>query len=160
METVVAEKKWFQNKSTHNVVNSFVGNYYDAIKIFRKVFLKSHFVLEKVFYHFHPWSTIDKIWFLFNPYFSSSLTELLQQQNRSEISGSMVTRTIWNRTHEGVFGSLNIDDNGDRKIEFSLLDLGRGSSDFKVVKVYHGANNSFQVSFKLYLNWISCSQNF
>ena len=60
----------------------------------------------------------------------------------------MVTQTIWNRTHEGVFGSLNIDSNGDRKIEFSLLDLARGSTDFQVVKVYHGANNSFQVYFR------------
>ena len=73
---------------------------------------------------------------------------MLQYQNRSDITGSMVTQTIWNRTHEGVFGSLNIDSNGDRKIEFSLLDLARGSTDFQVVKVYHGANNSFQVYFR------------
>ena len=72
---------------------------------------------------------------------------MLQRQNRSDITGSMVTQTIWNRTHEGVFGSLNIDSNGDRKIEFSLLDLARGSADFQVVRVYHGANNSFQVYF-------------
>ena len=32
--------KWFQNKSAENIVNSFVGNYYDAVKIFRKGFVQ------------------------------------------------------------------------------------------------------------------------
>ena len=58
----------------------------------------------------------------------------------------MITQHIWKKTHEGVFGALNIDDNGDRKIEFSLLDLKPDDFDFKVVQVYHGANNSFQVN--------------
>ena len=39
VETVV--EKWFQNKSGENIVNSFVGNYYDAVKIFRKEFVQN-----------------------------------------------------------------------------------------------------------------------
>ena len=44
VETVV--DKWFQNKSAENIVNSFVGNYYDAVKIFRKGFVQ---ILEMSF---------------------------------------------------------------------------------------------------------------
>ena len=105
----VAEKI-FDNSSTEHFVNSFVGNYYDAVKIF-----------------------------------SGALTALLPHTNRSLVTGDMLTRSIWNKTHHGVFGSLNIDQNGDRRIEFSLLDLKMDRLDFEVVQVYHGANNSFQV---------------
>ena len=103
-------KKIFDNSSTEHFVNSFVGNYYDAVKIF-----------------------------------SGALTALLPRTNRSLVTGDMLTRSIWNKTHHGVFGSLNIDHNGDRRIEFSLLDLKMDRLDFEVVQVYHGANNSFQV---------------
>ena len=57
----------------------------------------------------------------------------------------MITKHIWNKTYDGIFGGLNIDRRGDRKIEFSLLDLRSNQKDFQVVQVYHGANNSFQV---------------
>lgn len=41
VETVV--EKWFHNKSAENIVNSFVGNYYDAVQIFRKGFVQFSF---------------------------------------------------------------------------------------------------------------------
>lgn len=107
VENVAAEI--FNTSGSGNSVNSFVGNYYDAVKIF-----------------------------------SSALTQLLSKQNRSEINGKMITNNIWSKTHQGVFGSLNIDENGDRKIEFSLLDLKPDKLDFEVVQIYYGANNSFQ----------------
>ena len=108
VETVAS--KTFNNSSGENFVNSFVGNYYDAIKIF-----------------------------------SSALSEVTSRTDRSRVDGKMITDNIWNKTHDGVFGSLNIDKNGDRKIEFSLLDLKHDKEDFEVVQVYHGTNNSFQV---------------
>ena len=115
VETVAS--KTFNNSSAENFVNSFVGNYYDAVKIF-----------------------------------SSALSEVTSRTDRSHVDGKMITENIWNKTHDGVFGSLNIDKNGDRKIEFSLLDLKHDKYDFEVVQVYHGANDSFQVVAKIFLS--------
>ena len=63
-------------------------------------------------------------------------------------TGRVITQNIWNKNYDGIFGGLNIDRSGDRKIEFSLLDLRTDQTDFQVVQVYHGANNSFQVIFR------------
>ena len=103
---------WLESPGSDNsFVNSFVGYYYDAVKIF-----------------------------------SSSFKNLLDQgYNRTMITGDNISRQIWNKTHTGVLGTLNIDSNGDRKIEFSLLDLKPERKDFEVVQIYHGANDSFEV---------------
>ena len=100
-----------ESSGSDNFVNSFVGYYYDAVKIF-----------------------------------SSSFRNLLERgYNRSMITGENISREIWNKTHAGVLGQINIDSNGDRKIEFSLLDLKPGRADFSVVQIYHGSNHSFEV---------------
>jgi hypothetical protein len=44
----------------------------------------------------------------------------------------------------GVAGNVTIDENGDRRADFSLLDLDPESQTFKVVKVYRGMSNTFQ----------------
>ena len=108
VEDVAARLK---SSGSDNFVNSFVGYYYDAVKIF-----------------------------------SSSFKNLLNNgYNRSMITGENLSREIWNKTHAGVLGQININSNGDRMIEFSLLDLKPDKEDFSVVQIYHGSNHSFEV---------------
>ncbi|KAJ8000203.1 hypothetical protein DPEC_G00202400 [Dallia pectoralis] len=51
--------------------------------------------------------------------------------------GSTVTKKMWNRTFHGVTGLLQIDEEGDREIDFALWDMTDVESGiFQVVSVY------------------------
>ncbi|XP_070182696.1 receptor-type guanylate cyclase gcy-28-like, partial [Littorina saxatilis] len=45
-------------------------------------------------------------------------------------NGSEITRRMWNRTFDGITGTVSIDANGDRNADYSLLDLDPVSGKF------------------------------
>ncbi|XP_028821905.1 atrial natriuretic peptide receptor 1 [Denticeps clupeoides] len=54
--------------------------------------------------------------------------------------GLVVTNKMWNRTHHGVTGPMEIDEYGDRKIDFALWDMADTVlGDYKIVAVYNGS---------------------
>ncbi|XP_041355462.1 receptor-type guanylate cyclase gcy-28-like [Gigantopelta aegis] len=48
--------------------------------------------------------------------------------------GAAITRRMWNRTFEGITGTVSIDSNGDRNADYSLLDLNPATDQFEVVE--------------------------
>ncbi|KAG5856481.1 hypothetical protein ANANG_G00008400 [Anguilla anguilla] len=54
--------------------------------------------------------------------------------------GTAVTKRMWNRTYYGVTGSVQIDENGDREIDFALWDMTNNETGvFQIVSVYNGS---------------------
>ncbi|KAJ8398494.1 hypothetical protein AAFF_G00427490 [Aldrovandia affinis] len=54
-------------------------------------------------------------------------------------SGRAVTKRMWNRTYYGVTGLVQIDENGDREIDFALWDMTNNDTGvFQIVSVYNG----------------------
>ena len=43
-----------------------------------------------------------------------------------------MTSRIWNVTHSGVTGNITFDENGDRQVDFVLLDLDPEDNVYKV----------------------------
>lgn len=54
-----------------------------------------------------------------------------------------VTSRIWNVTHSGVTGNITFDENGDRQVDFVLLDLDPEDNVYKV-KIKLLQNSAFQ----------------
>ncbi|XP_069132003.1 atrial natriuretic peptide receptor 1-like [Argopecten irradians] len=52
--------------------------------------------------------------------------------------GYTLTRTMWDRTFQGVTGSVIIDDNGDRDTSYSILDLDPETGEFQVIANFFG----------------------
>ncbi|KAM8767640.1 atrial natriuretic peptide receptor 1 isoform 1-T4 [Acanthopagrus schlegelii] len=54
--------------------------------------------------------------------------------------GDVVTRKMWNRTFSGVMGSLEMDEFGDRQVDFAVWDMtDMESGEFQVVCVYNSS---------------------
>ncbi len=46
--------------------------------------------------------------------------------------GPEITRRLWNRSFDGVFGVAFIDENGDRHLDYELLDYSTSSDSMEV----------------------------
>ncbi|KAJ9595890.1 hypothetical protein L9F63_012909, partial [Diploptera punctata] len=61
--------------------------------------------------------------------YSLALNETLNDGG-TETDGRAITQRMWNRTFEGVTGHVNIDINGDRIADYSLLDMDPETNTF------------------------------
>ncbi|ELT96795.1 hypothetical protein CAPTEDRAFT_124162 [Capitella teleta] len=61
-------------------------------------------------------------------------------------NGMEVTRRMWNRTFDGITGTVSIDENGDRNADYSLLDLNPNTDSFEasVVANYFGNRKIYE----------------
>ncbi|KAK3793475.1 hypothetical protein RRG08_055773, partial [Elysia crispata] len=50
---------------------------------------------------------------------------------------------MWNRSFSGITGTVSIDRNGDRNVDYSLLDLNTDTETFEVVADYFGNNKQY-----------------
>ncbi|XP_013400521.1 atrial natriuretic peptide receptor 1 [Lingula anatina] len=57
--------------------------------------------------------------------------------------GAEITKRMWNRTFEGITGTVSIDENGDRNADYSLLDLNPETQEFEVVANYYGNRKQY-----------------
>ncbi|XP_046544533.1 atrial natriuretic peptide receptor 1-like isoform X1 [Haliotis rubra] len=64
--------------------------------------------------------------------------------NISITNGSEITKRMWNRTFEGITGTVSIDQNGDRNADYSLLDLNPDTDTFEVVANYYGNKKQYE----------------
>ncbi|XP_021340700.1 atrial natriuretic peptide receptor 1-like [Mizuhopecten yessoensis] len=71
--------------------------------------------------------------------YGMALNESLNNIDHSIIKdGYTFTRSMWNRTFQGVTGSVIIDDNGDRETSYSILDLDPNTGEFHVIANFFG----------------------
>ncbi|ESO90424.1 hypothetical protein LOTGIDRAFT_191857, partial [Lottia gigantea] len=75
--------------------------------------------------------------------YSLALNETLEA-NISISNGSHITQRMWNRTFEGITGTVSIDANGDRNADYSLLDMNPENSKFEVVANYYGNKKKYE----------------
>ncbi|XP_045915575.1 atrial natriuretic peptide receptor 1-like [Micropterus dolomieu] len=81
--------------------------------------------------------------------YSQALNETLSEQRGEPGPGSggvrrprgdVVTRRMWNRTFPGVMGSVEMDEFGDRQMDFAVWDMTNvESGEFQVVCVYNSS---------------------
>ncbi|RZF48575.1 hypothetical protein LSTR_LSTR011900 [Laodelphax striatellus] len=63
--------------------------------------------------------------------YSLALNETLRLGG-TQADGQLITQRMWNRTIPGITGDVNIDANGDRVADYSLLDMDPVTSEFRV----------------------------
>ncbi|XP_078031898.1 atrial natriuretic peptide receptor 1 [Epinephelus lanceolatus] len=78
--------------------------------------------------------------------YSQALNETLSEQREGREGGlwrprgDVVTRRMWNRTFSGVMGTVQMDEFGDRQMDFAVWDtIDVESGEFQVVCVYNSS---------------------
>ncbi|XP_046575738.1 atrial natriuretic peptide receptor 1-like [Haliotis rubra] len=75
--------------------------------------------------------------------YALALNETIQAGGKIS-DGANITRRMWNRTFEGITGTVSIDANGDRNADYSLLDMNPESGKFEVVANYFGNRKRYE----------------
>ncbi|KAI1901470.1 hypothetical protein AGOR_G00034770 [Albula goreensis] len=71
--------------------------------------------------------------------YAQALNETMAVHRGGMPPGKTITKRMWNRTYHGVTGLVQIDENGDREIDFALWDMTDADSGvFQIVSVYNG----------------------
>ncbi|XP_053385347.1 tenascin-R-like [Mercenaria mercenaria] len=73
--------------------------------------------------------------------------------NVSLRNGTYITQQMWNRTFRGITGTVNIDENGDRVADYSLLDMNIMTGNFEVVANYFGQSKRFEYIKEKFIQW-------
>ncbi|XP_041823045.1 atrial natriuretic peptide receptor 1 [Melanotaenia boesemani] len=91
--------------------------------------------------------------------YSQALNETLSQQKPGpgpvqRPRGDLVTRRMWNRTFPGVMGMVEMDEFGDREMDFSVWDMtDPESGEFQVVCVYNSSLKQLVMQKGLNFQW-------
>ncbi|XP_046381542.2 atrial natriuretic peptide receptor 1-like [Haliotis rufescens] len=67
--------------------------------------------------------------------------------------GAAITSRMWNRTFQGISGTVSIDANGDRDSDYSLLDLHPGTGRLEVVANYFGNIKQYEPVHGKRIHW-------
>ncbi|XP_076759178.1 atrial natriuretic peptide receptor 1 isoform X3 [Xylocopa sonorina] len=78
---------------------------------------------------------------------------LPDQPGGVNLDGGNLTRRMWGRSFKGITGDVNIDENGDRIADYSLLDMNPETSKFEIVANYYGANQSLEYIPEKRIDW-------
>ncbi|XP_018358835.1 PREDICTED: atrial natriuretic peptide receptor 1-like isoform X1 [Trachymyrmex cornetzi] len=69
---------------------------------------------------------------------------LPEKPGEVNLDGGNLTRQMWGKSFKGITGDVNIDENGDRIADYSLLDMDPKTSRFEIVANYYGANKTLE----------------
>ncbi|XP_011693290.1 PREDICTED: atrial natriuretic peptide receptor 1-like isoform X2 [Wasmannia auropunctata] len=69
---------------------------------------------------------------------------LPEKPGEVNLDGGNLTRRMWGKSFKGITGDVNIDENGDRIADYSLLDMNPETSRFEIVANYYGANKTLE----------------
>ncbi|KAL0132012.1 hypothetical protein PUN28_000049 [Cardiocondyla obscurior] len=69
---------------------------------------------------------------------------LPEKSDEVNLDGGNLTRRMWGKSFKGITGDVNIDENGDRIADYSLLDMDPETSRFEIVANYYGANKTLE----------------
>ncbi|XP_026674048.1 atrial natriuretic peptide receptor 1-like isoform X2 [Ceratina calcarata] len=78
---------------------------------------------------------------------------LPDRPGRVNLDGGNLTRKMWGRSFKGITGDVNIDENGDRIADYSLLDMNPETSKFEIVANYYGANKTLEYVAGKKIHW-------
>uniref|UniRef100_A0A3B4T3S1 Guanylate cyclase n=1 Tax=Seriola dumerili TaxID=41447 RepID=A0A3B4T3S1_SERDU len=88
--------------------------------------------------------------------YSQALNETLSEQTGPR--GDVVTRRMWNRTFQGVMGVVEMDEFGDRQMDFAIWDMTDvDSGEFQVVSVYNSSTKQLVMQSGRSFQWPSGS---
>ncbi|XP_072226722.1 atrial natriuretic peptide receptor 1 isoform X1 [Leuresthes tenuis] len=91
--------------------------------------------------------------------YSQALNETLSQQRTGpgqvqRPKGDVVTRKMWNRTFPGVMGVVEMDEFGDREMDFAVWDMtDLETGEFQVVCVYNSSTKQLVLQKGLNFQW-------
>lgn len=86
--------------------------------------------------------------------YATALRETVEEYGiEAKANGSLIVSKMWNRTIAGVTGDVSINSNGDRSADYALLDLDPRKGEFKVVAIYRGRTNSFEMDDTASIHW-------
>ncbi|XP_022162980.1 atrial natriuretic peptide receptor 1 [Myzus persicae] len=71
----------------------------------------------------------------------------------NQSDGTAIVKAMWNKTFTGITGDVNIDANGDRIADYSLLDMDPNTHEFKIVANYIGKNQSLEYVSGMSIHW-------
>lgn len=79
--------------------------------------------------------------------FAHALNESIRENGENALikplNGTRLTELMWDRSFEGITGTVSIDNNGDRLSDYSILDMNPHTYDFEIVATYsHNAANN------------------
>ncbi|XP_018398793.1 PREDICTED: atrial natriuretic peptide receptor 1-like [Cyphomyrmex costatus] len=69
---------------------------------------------------------------------------LPEKPGEVNLDGGNLTRRMWGKSFKGITGDVNIDENGDRIADYSLLNMDPETSRFEIVAHYYGANKTLE----------------
>ncbi|KAL6445937.1 hypothetical protein ACFW04_000963 [Cataglyphis niger] len=78
---------------------------------------------------------------------------LPEKPGEVNLDGGNLTRRMWGKSFKGITGDVNIDDNGDRIADYSLLDMNPATSRFEIVANYYGANKTLEYISGKQIHW-------
>ncbi|XP_014598913.1 PREDICTED: atrial natriuretic peptide receptor 1-like isoform X2 [Polistes canadensis] len=78
---------------------------------------------------------------------------LPEKPGEVDLDGGNLTRRMWGKSFKGITGDVNIDDNGDRIADYSLLDMNPETSKFEIVANYYGANKTLEYITGKRIHW-------
>lgn len=84
--------------------------------------------------------------------YSLALNETLSDGG-SELDGRAITQRMWDRQFKGLAGQVNIDTNGDRIADYSLLDMDPETYTFHTVANYIGATHTLKYVSGTKIHW-------
>ncbi|KAL8577966.1 hypothetical protein ACOMHN_011517 [Nucella lapillus] len=84
--------------------------------------------------------------------YALALNETLEEGG-SVRDGARITQKMWNRTFQGITGTVSIDENGDRNADYSLLDLNPEKDKFEVVANYYGNRKQYEPVMGKSIHW-------
>nr|XP_032809470.1 atrial natriuretic peptide receptor 1-like [Petromyzon marinus] len=64
-----------------------------------------------------------------------------------------LTRRMWNRTFPGVTGTVAIDDNGDREVDYCVWAMNGADGAFRIVAVYEGVTDTVKMVPGTEIHW-------
>ncbi|XP_062302021.1 atrial natriuretic peptide receptor 1 [Osmerus eperlanus] len=86
--------------------------------------------------------------------YSHVLNETLEQTGGLRPHGDVITKRMWNRTYHGVTGLVDIDENGDREIDFALWDMtDTDTGVFQIVCVYNTGRKKLLLQPGMVIQW-------
>ncbi|KAI7798398.1 atrial natriuretic peptide receptor 1 precursor [Triplophysa rosa] len=89
--------------------------------------------------------------------YAQALNETMDQSGVRP-PGDLVTKKMWNRTYHGVTGVVQLDENGDREIDFALWDMtDTDSGVYQIVSVYNGSQKQMIPVPGMKVHWLKGS---
>ncbi|RXN23516.1 atrial natriuretic peptide receptor 3-like isoform X2 [Labeo rohita] len=87
--------------------------------------------------------------------YATALREVMSN-GRTKKNGLEITRSMWNRTFEGIAGQVSLDANGDRNGDFSVIRMtDPEAGTHETILSYFGNNRSFQIMPGFKREWFS-----